>query len=115
MVNNFDVRISQSFSRAGYDIWLFHRDVSNQVRVAKPILLEFGEPKSDAFLLPDPTLYLTQSGFDSLVNGIRKEMIGNGWLPKAEMLEGELKATKSHLDDMRKVAFSYLNKVDPGL
>jgi hypothetical protein len=101
---SFEFRIQKSFSRQGYDIWVFRR-VNGKTAVAKPLTIELGEPQSDVFLLPEPTLYLRNDDYESLAASLKKELVGNGWLPHAEMLEGELKATKLHLGDMQKLVF----------
>jgi hypothetical protein len=71
------------------------------VRVAKPITLEFVEfvPRTPTI---EPTLMLPHGQMRELFRAFMEEMVRKGLMP-AQPLEGELKATKFHLEDMRRL------------
>lgn len=81
----------------GFHIWL----VDENNCFVKPLELSFSDPRNGACLLPDPTLTLEQRDWDALVQSLDTELLANGIVKQAASLEGELKATKFHLEDMR--------------
>lgn len=97
--------LRKSWSRRGYDIWLFQ----NHTHVAKPIKLEF-EETGDGYLLSEPTLQVSSEQWHMLRDSLKEELVANGFQPKADVLEGELKATKIHLDDMRTLVFKEIKE-----
>lgn len=96
--------IRQAWSRNGFDIWLLKERGPNGYWVAKPTAFEFVE-KDETFMLPEPTFSINRHEYESLTKSITDEMISNGFAKSSALLDGELKATKVHLDDMRKLVF----------
>jgi hypothetical protein len=98
-------RIQRSYQRDGYDLWLVDYDVMGNGHVAKPITIEFGEARGEAFILPEPTLFLKADQLKALAEGI----VESGALPE-DMIRNqrELSAVKGHLEDMRTLTFHTL-------
>ena len=53
---------------------------------------------------------LSKEDLNAFSNAMKTAMIESGFLQESASLEGELKATKGHLDDMRKLVFDYSNQ-----
>ncbi len=105
MINRVIIR--QAWDRDGYNIWLM-RESELGKQLVEPFTLKLREPvQSDAFLLPEPSVFLRTMEFQSMRKSFEEEMIANGWSKDRAALEGELKATEKHLDDMRKLTFSF--------
>lgn len=99
------VVIRQSWSRRGVDIW-FLKETANGFRRVKPIELEFLDEQTYAGQLDEPTFQLRQDEWDQLKKSVQDEMCANGFASNPNALEGELKATKFHLEDMRNLALT---------
>ncbi len=94
----------RQFHRRGFAIWLV-RDDGTRYAVGKPTSVEFEEQSSGAaFLLPEPTFEITDREMETLMSSVKEEMIGQGLESPAAANASELKATKYHLEDMRKLA-----------
>lgn len=104
--------VRHAINRHGYNVWLL-RDDGHAMRFAQPVEFTFGDPKDDSFLMPEPTLFLPLQDFNMIADSVRNEMIANGLQPSAALLEGELKATKYHLNDMRRLVFDTTGEVKP--
>lgn len=97
--------IRKAWNRLGYHVWIAE-DMQHGTSIAKPVTLEFGEPfKSEAFELPEPTLYLNYRNWDSLKKSACDEMIAEGIIKDPARIQGELEATKKHLEDMKRLVF----------
>lgn len=97
--------IRPAFNRTGYHVWLL-QETGNGYRVAKPLNIELSDERTDeAFLLPEPTLFLTLQELNQLKASVESEMIAGGFKVGGERLDGILEATRKHLDDMRRLVF----------
>lgn len=96
------VIIREHFGRPGYGLWIMQENGKNEVLVAKPIELEFGDPKPDAFMLPEPTLYIPYVGAQSFLQSMINALVEQGLSPSNDKTAGELEATKKHLQDLQK-------------
>jgi hypothetical protein len=96
--------LREAWNRRGYNIWLT-QETGSGYRVAKPVIIEFGDAQDGAFMLPDPTLFLRPEEFTTLRQSLNDELIANGMMKDPVRLVGELEATKKHLEDMRSLTF----------
>jgi hypothetical protein len=98
----FHARIDRAWNRHdSSNVWLFTSGERGH-GVAKPLQLEFEIKESGAYLLPEPTLVLP----NSLLKAIAHALLESGDLPKDFLFnDRETAALKSHLEDMRKIAF----------
>ena len=54
--------------------------------------------------LVDPAMEIPRKQSDAILSALKKALIDYGVMRSGEGLEGELKATKAHLDDMKNIA-----------
>lgn len=94
------ILIRQSWARAGYDIWLLKERGPDLWSVAQPTDFVF-EDKDGSFMLPEPTIKISRHDYEGIRKSLEDELISNGFLKSSAFLDGELKATKAHLEDMR--------------
>lgn len=98
--------IQPAWNRAGYNLWVLQEDGS-KYRVAKPSCLEFGDTKEDdSFQLPEPTIFIRHREWQELQASFKSEAIANGLYKDPIRLQGELEATKRHLEDLQKLVFT---------
>lgn len=99
-MNPYRVRFYNDYSGSTHIV--ITRANGNKLYVAKEVKLEFEEVPNGAFF-KEPTLRI--DWFDSKdFMAALKEALDGEKLP-ASAVEGELKATKVHLEDMRKLVF----------
>ena len=91
--------------RSGLGVWVCEERDGN-LYVAAPVELAFVErgPKNSAFELGEPTFHIKSHQLDSVRRSIIEETAGIGMEPLAVASQAELRATKYHLEDMRKLA-----------
>jgi hypothetical protein len=90
--------------RSGLGVWVCdERD--GEIMIATPIELAFASRgKCSAFELGEPTLHIKSHQLDSIRRSIIEETAGIGMEPLSVASQAELRATKYHLEDMRKLA-----------
>lgn len=103
-MREFGFRFQRTASRMGYGLWVFGYPNQSKVQFAKIKNGEFSWTETNELeMIPsEPTLFLPLNSIKDLAIGL----IESGHLSR-ELLsnEAELKATRSHLDDMRRIAF----------
>lgn len=107
-MSNFEVAMRQSFATDSMEIYFFDRG-PNYKAVALPMDLVFKKMEEGKEYEPSlriPGLMLP--GFlKALVSALDKSGVRS---PSVDKVEGELKATKYHLDDMRRLVFKRRQK-----
>ena len=105
------ITFRKSWHKASIDVFVFEQ-VGNQTRWVKPCVLEFeDELRDQCSRLPDePTFSIHPEHWSELKKSIQKELEIMGDIPEQSGLRGELKATKYHLEDMRKIAIQATTK-----
>lgn len=99
-MNPFRVRFFDDYSGAVHIVITRHE--GNKVYVAKEFKLEFEELPEGGFF-KEPTLRINWYDAKDFKAAFKEALDGEKLPPSA--VEGELKATKYHLEDMRKMAF----------
>ncbi len=96
--------IRQAVNRNGFSIW-FYKDDGERIWVAKPFEITFEEkPRDYAWELPEPSIFVRRPDFDELKASLIEELAANGIIDASvKETQRELKATKYHLEDMRKM------------
>lgn len=103
----------RQFHRRGFAVWIV-RDDGHQFQVGKPTSIAFEDAESGAFALPEPTFEITDREMETLISSVKEEMIGQGLESPAVASAAELKATKYHLEDMRKLVLARVQQTDSG-
>lgn len=95
--------IRRAVNRAGFSIWFF-KDDGERLWVAKPFEITFEEkPRDYAWELPEPSFSISSRAFNELKASLIEELVEAGIIDSsARETARELKATKFHLEDMRK-------------
>ena len=90
-----------------HNIYIMEEDYSKKRYIAKPMKLEFEEYKDGE--VQEPTLQVSRAfgGVETnFLQSLSNALAEAGYKPKSiEENEGELKATKLHLQDMRDLVF----------
>lgn len=94
--------IRKEWSRKGFGIYLIDQDRGID-KVAKPVNFEWEDISAGSLFPPSPTFFLDREDFDSVRSSVINELIGAGIESSATANGAELKATKYHLEDMRKL------------
>lgn len=102
-MNPFRVRLFEAYDGTTHIVITKHD--GNKVYVAKQVKLEFEEVPEGHFF-EEPTLAINWIYSKDLMAAFKEALDGEK-LP-ASAVEGELKATKYHLEDMRKIVDGYL-------
>jgi len=98
-----EVRIERSWAKLGFNMWIMERK-EGKTFLVKPIHMEV-EEKDDAFMLPEPSLFLNHDQAIDFFRGMASELRRHGYeVIEPDGIAQELKATKFHLEDMRKLA-----------
>ncbi len=97
-MNPFKVRIFDDYSGSKHIVIAKHE--GNRVYVAKKVNLEF-EELPEGYFFKEPTLAIGWYHASDLMAAFKEALDGEK-LP-VSAVEGELKATKYHLEDMRKI------------
>jgi hypothetical protein len=97
----FKAIIKQEVSRSGVGIWLIKDQGNGTYLQAKPAKLEL-ETKHDSFWLGEPTFHIRHEDATALLQSIIDELVNMGIRPNNDRTEGELSATKKHLQDVQK-------------
>ena len=91
-----ELRILQAHVRDGYDLYLVEKR-SDGSSFGMPVVMA---PQEEAGIRVEPTMFLDESA----LQGILEQLWNLGFRPrKTSFGEGELKATKYHLEDMRQL------------
>jgi hypothetical protein len=99
MMAQFEIQMEELPTQFGLSIWIILRE-GDRIYVAKPIALEFQE-WSRGQRLDRPTLFIEDHYRMPFMEALKRAV------EKVDIraVEGELKATKYHLEDMRKLVF----------
>jgi len=89
-----------------YDIYITEEDVDGKRFVVRPMILEFQEIISNQTYEPSIKISRVLGKETNFLQALSDALSKCGYEPKSvEENKGELKATKYHLEDMRKVVF----------
>jgi len=102
MTNSFKVFIEKPYYTDIVQIW-FVRYEGDKVLVAKPVKLEFEEQK-EGDRRENPTLEIGRWHSQAFLEALKSAVEGKSVMT----CEGELIATKKHLEDMRTLVFEEL-------
>lgn len=100
-MNPFKVRIYNDYSGSTHIV--ITKVSGNKIYVAKELALEFEEIPEGAFF-KTPTLRVDWQHSKDFMAALKEALDGERLPPSA--VEGELKATKYHLEDMRKIVYN---------
>lgn len=88
----------------GTALWIVNKK-GNDIAVVKPLMMEY-ETHPEGYSAPEPTLRFSGLMAQQFLQGLAEALSSIGYKPKIEdEWLGELKATKTHLEDMRAIAF----------
>lgn len=108
-MNEWNIRIQQSFAHRGWDVWVIRYDqFSKKSYIINPIEMTISE-LPDIAVFPKPTLIVKaehENGIwsNSLLKQACEQLIENGF-GKREDVNRELGAVRSHLEDFKKLVF----------
>lgn len=94
--------VNRNPSMAGFEIWVVHREYSGALSVMAPGAFR---PEEEAGMA-EPTLRLRPEAIQSLMD----ELWNQGVRPTTNESAGQFAAQGRHLEDMRKIAFMFLEK-----
>lgn len=100
-MTQFEIRIETPPTKFGLCIWILLRE-GDRLYVAKPIEMVFEEVMKGQRVDPDrPSLFVDERYGQPFMEALKRAV------EKVDIraIEGELKATKYHLEDMRKLVF----------
>lgn len=104
-LSNVEVVIREDWSIGGYAVYLF-MEKNGKRYLAETNEFSFKEVGDEAMLLPSPTFqFSTKLDARVFLQDFSNELNNQGMKPNNDAVHGELKATKVHLDDMRKIVF----------
>jgi len=101
------VHINRNMSYAGLQIYITDQK-DGKTFLAEPINLTFKEV--DPLHSSEATLQLGVYQGDELLNELAQALIDAGFRDKAISKDGEINRMESHLEDMRKIAFKFVDK-----
>lgn len=93
-MNGWIIKIVDVGYKLGRDIYIFRRLPNGNAE-----MLDGSELKQGTEIAAKPTLFLNPEQLQALVNALND----NGFKPQEGFVEGELKGTKEHLKDLRKL------------
>lgn len=100
-----ETRIERSWAKDGFDLWIFKR-ANNKCYLAEPINLKFKE-MPETFVLPSPTIEMHYDFAIDFLRSMAEELKRHGYnVFEPDAISKELKSTKYHLEDMRKLVFN---------
>lgn len=106
--SSLKIMIQESIGNFSVNVWFYRKNIADKFEVMsinKDGLPVFTEQK-EAFTIPIPTFAIPIPMWNSFKNAILAEMPN----PNIGVFEAELKATKYHLEDMRKLVFKRENE-----
>lgn len=100
------VRFEENFSSDGFNLWIREKNPDGIVSYAEPIVMK---TRKEMELDPGPAIKFSHETIQDLF----EQLWVMGFRPKnQEEAVGELRATKFHLEDMRKTNEYLLRKTD---
>ena len=108
-MNPFRVRFFDDYSGAVHIIITKHE--GNKVYAAKEVNLVFEELPEGSFF-KEPTLRIGWYSANDFKAALKEALDAEKLPPSA--VEGELKATKYHLEDLRRIVDGYIGIIDEG-
>ena len=98
--------IREAWNRRGFNIWIINEIENHRYFFAEPFEIKFSDkPQDGASILPEPTFFLKDCDFQTIRTSVINELTQSGIEPLAIAKEAELKATKYHLEDFRRLVF----------
>lgn len=95
------IRFQNDWSRNGWSVYVV--DYSRGQSIPYEISITRKDPISETERIPCAAI-IDREQMTSFVNALKEGLADAGFLADIGPLEGELKATKIHLEDMRKLA-----------
>jgi len=103
---NVIIRYDEEF--AGLNIWFVHKEGGIN-SIVSPFNMEIRTTVEPGVILPEPTIRLTEIHAKQFLQGLANALAMSGFRPdELKAKDSELKATKYHLEDMRKIVFEAL-------
>ncbi len=100
-----DLRVDNSWSRLGFNVWIIDRRPDNACYIAKPTVLDFA-PIEDGHILPEPTFFLNAHLAKEVIPALRRTLAGITWFEDKEDYEASKrieKAMQAHIDSLKLV------------
>ena len=100
-------RIDRNYGqRDGFSVWLYRFSGDGPGEFVAPMGDPNFKPTKNEWDLPPPSMVLKQE----MLVALAKALVESGHIPKEAFSSAdELKATRAHLEDLRKVAFNELD------
>lgn len=108
----FEIIIDKNYARMSTDIFIYSKDEQNKIlTIIEPItLVQRTLQQVDIGERMEPTLSFRRFEGEDFLNALAQALIDAGYRDKAVSKDGEIKRLESHLEDMRKISFKFIDK-----
>ena len=109
-MHEFEIHIDRDRARLGLNIFIFAKDkISGKMFKIEPIDLKLTEIDGDGSY-NEPTFHFSvlYGDGDSFLKAFAQALTASGYRDQTIAQDGEIKRLESHLEDMRKISFKFI-------
>lgn len=108
----FEVIIDRNFARHSTDVFIYSKDeVRQTITVLEPVEMIMKTMGNSDCMEIKPSLSFNDFQGDNFLEAFSEALIKCGYRDKSISKDGEIKRLESHLEDMRKISFKFIEKV----
>ena len=109
-MTKIEVFIQDDLMRHGTGIFIYKVDeLTGKVLKAKKMDIVFEDVDSYDGLEMEPSLHFRYREGQEFLNGLSQALINSGFRDKTISQDGEIRRMNEHLEDMRKIAFKFID------
>lgn len=108
-MNEIEIHIQDDFGRRSTEIFIYMKnEATGKMLKAKKMDLVFGEMLEGEYI--EPSLIFKYGEGQEFLHKLAQALITSGYRDKAISKDGEIKRMTDHLEDMRKIAFKFIDE-----